>query len=161
MKWRTFSNAFGEELWHAIKLALDAIQAASDTDRIVEDGVLGIMRICLLAGLELVEAENIIDDLLLLASRLAGGLPACIRLGDARHIEQRGRGNTKFNGLDSVVVGAWETIIEEYQCSRKTSSKTWASGDLPRSTRFSNDDEILGTCPVTNTRHKRMYMEKS
>jgi hypothetical protein len=78
MKGRTFSNAFGEELWHAIELALDAIQAASDTDRIVEDGVLGVVRIRLLAGLKLVEAENIIDDLFFLASRLAGGLPACL-----------------------------------------------------------------------------------
>jgi hypothetical protein len=161
MKWRTFSNAFGEELWHAIELALDAIQAASDTDRIVEDGVLGVVQIRLLAGLKLVEAENIIDDLFFLAGRLAGGLPACVRLGDARHIERRGRGNTKFNGLDSVVVGAWETTIEENQCSRQTSSKTWASGGLPRSTRFSNDDEMLRTRPVTDTCHKRMHIEKS
>jgi hypothetical protein len=75
--WRTFSNAFSEDFWHAIELALDAVQTASNADRVVKDGVLCIVRICLVAGLELVEAENIVNDFLFLEAGLAGCVRAC------------------------------------------------------------------------------------
>lgn len=68
---------FGKELGHAVELALDAVQALSNADGIVEDGVFGVMGVGLLAGLCLVEAENIIDDLLLVRIGLACWQVAC------------------------------------------------------------------------------------
>ena len=55
----------GEEFRHAVELRLDAVEAAGDGDGVVEDGILGVVGVGLVRGLELVEAEDIIDDLLI------------------------------------------------------------------------------------------------
>lgn len=57
------SHTFCKKLGHAIKLALHAVEALCDADWVVEDSILGVVRVCLVIGLELIEVEDVADEL--------------------------------------------------------------------------------------------------
>ena len=48
-------SGLGEELWHAVELRLYAVEAFGDGDRVVEDCIGGVVAVCLLRRVELVE----------------------------------------------------------------------------------------------------------
>lgn len=68
----TLSLTPGENLRHPIELAHDALLAASDADRVVEHGVLGVVRVGLIVGFCLVQTQNVVYQFLLLGAGLAG-----------------------------------------------------------------------------------------
>ena len=55
-------NGLGEELGHAVELRFYAVQALGDGDRVVEDGVRAVVGVGFVGGLELVEAEDFVDE---------------------------------------------------------------------------------------------------
>lgn len=58
-------NGFGKELWHPVELRLYAVETLGDGDGIVEYCIRGIVPVCLLRGIKLVELEDIVDELFL------------------------------------------------------------------------------------------------
>lgn len=79
----TLSGAFSEELGHAVELAHDALLAAGDRHRVVEDGLVGVVAVAVMLGVALVQAEDVVDELLLLGRGLARAVRAGGGLGCA------------------------------------------------------------------------------
>ena len=63
--------ALGKYLGHAVELAHDALFSTSNRDGVMEDSIFCVVAITFVIGLGLVEAENVIDELLLLLRWLA------------------------------------------------------------------------------------------
>ena len=70
-----------KELGHAVELALDGVEILGYADRVVEHGILEVVRACLVRGLELVEVEDVVDGWLALAAK-PDGSKYCIPFGE-------------------------------------------------------------------------------
>jgi hypothetical protein len=82
----TLRNALGKDLGHSIELRHDALLALRDGHRVMELSILGVVTVCFVAGLELIIAEDAIDDGLFLLRGLARGMCACGGLREAGHV---------------------------------------------------------------------------
>ena len=69
----TLRGALRKYLFHGIELRLNRLLALGDADGIVEDSRFRVVGVRLLGGLQLVQVEHLINDLLLLRFWLAGG----------------------------------------------------------------------------------------